>query len=151
MFIKLNLLLIQQIACIKCVSIDNSNMKIKFTFLVVAMLAIVQSTGYAQHRGHHRSVPHRPNAQHSHNNHHSHNKHHSNNGTRNALAVVGAGLIVNSIIQNNRSAYYRDSSEYAYTRPNVNYTTVAAREYYWDEFASCWRIRVVYRRVSCYP
>ena len=69
---------------------------------------------------------------------------------RNVLAVVGAGLIVNSIIESNRSAYYY-SSEYVYTRPNVNYTTVAAREYYWDDFASCWRVRVVYRRVPCYP
>ena len=119
-------------------------MKTKFTFLVAAMLAIVQSTGHAQSRGHHRSVPHRPNT------HHSHNNHHSNNGMRNVLAVVGAGLIVNSIIESNRSAYYY-SSEYVYTRPNVNYTTVAAREYYWDGFASCWRVRVVYRRVPCYP
>ena len=118
-------------------------MKTKFVFLVAAILAIA-STGQAQSHRHNRSVPHRPST------HHSHSNHHSNNGMRNVLAVVGAGLIVNSIIESNRPAYYY-SSEYVYTRPNVNYTTVAAREYYWDNFASCWRVRVVYRRVPCYP
>ena len=74
-------------------------MKTKFTFLVAAMLAIA-STGQAQSHRHNRSVPHRPSA------HHSHSNHHSNNGMRNVLAVVGAGLIVNSIIESNRPAYY---------------------------------------------
>ena len=124
-------------------------MKAKLTFLVAAILAIA-SAGHAQSHGHNRSVPQRPRVSHRPNTHHSHNNHHSNNGMRNVLAVVGAGLIVNSIIESNRSAYYY-SSEYVYTRPNVNYTTVAAREYYWDGFASCWRVRVVYRRVPCYP
>ena len=68
-------------------------MKTKFTFLVVAILAIVQSTGQAQSHRHNRSVPHRPST------HHSHSNHHSNNGMRNVLAVVGAGLIINSIIK----------------------------------------------------
>ena len=124
-------------------------MKAKLTFLVAAILAIA-STGHAQSHGHNRSVPQRPHVSHRSDTHYSHNNHHSNTGMRNVLAVVGAGLIVNSIIESNRPAYYY-SSEYMYTRPYVNYTTVAAREYYWDNFASCWRVRVVYRRVPCYP
>ena len=124
-------------------------MKTKFVFLVAAILAIA-STGQAQSHHHNRSVSQRPSAPHRSDTHYSHNNHHSNNGMRNVLAVVGAGLIVNSIIESNRPAYYY-SSEYVYTRPHVNYTTVAAREYYWDDFASCWRIRVVYRQVPCYP
>ena len=140
---------LQQIACISYVSINNNNMKTKFTFLVAAILAIASSV-QAQSHDRPRSAPQRPSAPHRPSAPPSREYHHSNNGMRNVLAVVGAGLIVNSIIESNRPAYYY-STEPVYIAPDVNYTTIATREYYWDRSMGYWRTRIVYTRVPCYP